>query len=174
MTGAATPGHDATAQHFADRAADALGAMLHAAALGNLAMEHVVAWVDRQDFDTPASYLKRAGVPRDVLAGVEKLEARERGGVMGTATRAIRAWRFKAARRASTRPQEDESAVWLDTNKFAASVADTILIVCPSEDADQIAPLVVGLLEDLRRSVYKHSDQVHQGARARGSVGRAA
>ena len=68
--------------------------MLHAAALGNLGMEQVVAWVDRQDFDTPASYLKRAVVPRDVLAGIEKLEDRERGSVMSTASRAVRAWRF--------------------------------------------------------------------------------
>ena len=59
MTGAASPslGRDETAQHFSDRAADALGAMLHAAALGGVGMGQVVAWVDTQDFDTPISYL---------------------------------------------------------------------------------------------------------------------
>jgi len=173
MTGAATPGsgRNETAQHFSDRAADALGVMLHAAALGNLGMAQVVAWVDTQDFKTPATYLKRSVVARDVLAGVERLEARERGGVMGTATRAIRAWRFDAPRRASTPPNEgDESARWLDADKFAASAADTILIVCPSEDADQIAPLVVGLLEDLRRSIYRQSARVVADARADGDL----
>ena len=171
MTGAASSGvgRDETSRHFADRAADALGAMLHAAAMGGVGMEQVVAWVDRSDFKTPAGYLKRAPVPRDVLSGVEALSDRERGGVMGTATRAIRAWRFPGPRRASTRPQAGEdSAVWLTSDAFAASDADTILIVCPSEDADQIAPLVVGLLEDLRRSIYKHSDQVVAHARAQG------
>jgi len=170
MTGAAVGGRDETAQHFADRAADALGAMLHAAVLGGVGMSHVVAWVDRQDFKTPAGYLKRAEVPRDVLAGVADLEARERGGVMGTATRAIRAWRFSGARRASSVPVEGEPARWLDAAEFAASEADTILIVCPSEDADQIAPLVVGLLEDLRRSIYKHSDRIVAAARGEGDL----
>jgi len=90
---------------------------------------------------------------------------------MGTATRAIRAWRFDAPRRASTPPNEgDESARWLDADKFAASAADTILIVCPSEDADQIAPLVVGLLEDLRRSIYRQSARVVADARADGDL----
>ncbi len=106
MTGAVSAGvgRDPTAQHFADRAADALGAMLHAAVLGGVGMAQVVAWVDTHDFTTPASYLKRSAVARDVLAGVAALEARERGGVMGTASRAIRAWRFDGPRRASTPP----------------------------------------------------------------------
>jgi type IV secretion system protein VirD4 len=172
MTATVGGGGNETSQHFADRAADALGAMLHAAAVGNVGMGQVVAWVDTQDFKTPAAYLKRSTVARDVLAGVDRLEARERGGVMGTATRAIRAWRFDGARRASTPPTQDErdSVVWLDADEFAGSDADTIIVVCPSEDADQIAPLIVGLLEDLRRSIYRHSAQVVAAARARGDL----
>ena len=172
MTGAAAAGHgrDEVSQHFADRAADALGSMLHAAVLAGVGMGQVVEWVDTQNFNVPAAYLKRSPVPRGVLAGVAGLEARERGGVMGTATRAIRAWRFDGPRHASTPPADGEAAMWLDADQFARSEADTIIVVCPSEDADQIAPLVVGMLEDLRRSIYKESGRVVAAARAEGNM----
>jgi type IV secretory pathway TraG/TraD family ATPase VirD4 len=118
---------------------------LHAAAVAGLSMREVSAWVLRHDVDAPLAELPY-GIAADVLHGIRQTAERERSGIFSTAARVLRAYRSERALAISEQPNFDAAA-------FAAS-RDTIYIACSAHEQQLLAPLVVGLLTDLRHAAY--------------------
>jgi type IV secretion system protein VirD4 len=146
MTGAADT--DVGSSHWTDRAASLIAAQLHAAALGGLGMRDVLAWTLRQDSDSPLAELEPASLAHDVLTGITRTADRERSGIYSTASRVLRAYSNETALAAATDPT-------LDPERFIQS-RDTIYIAAPAQDQRLLAPLVVGLLSDIRHAAYRH------------------
>ncbi len=147
MTGAAGIDHDAA--HWSERASALLAACLHAAALGGLSIGDVSSWVLRHDPDPALAELDPGTIAADVLSGIKNTADRERSGIFSTAARVLRAYRSPAALEASRQPT-------FDPHQFVAS-RDTIYIACPAHQQQLVAPLVVGLLTDIRHAVYGQS-----------------
>jgi len=144
MTGAAELDHDAA--HWKERASALVAACLHAAAAAGLQMQDVSSWILRHDPDSPLAELDPGTIAHDVLHGIKQTADRERSGIFSTAARVLRAYRSPAALEASARPN-------FNAGQFAGS-SDTIYIACPAHEQQLVAPLVVGLLTDIRHAIY--------------------
>jgi type IV secretion system protein VirD4 len=153
MTGAAEIEHDAA--HWSERASALLASLFHAAATGGLSMSDVSSWVLRHDPDAPLAELEPGSIAADVLAGIKATADRERSGIFSTAARVLRAYRSPAALEVSRAPNFDPRA-------FVSS-RDTVYIAAPGHEQQLLAPLVVGLLTDVRHAVY---GEAWDGARA--------
>lgn len=135
--------------HWTKRAQALLAAVLHAAAISDVPMRTVVGWVTSHDIDGPLERLRdHAEVPLalDVLSGVANTEARERSSIFSATADALDAYTSQAALDAA----EGEN---FDANEFVAS-ADTVYIHAPAESQRMAAPLVCGLLAEIRRATY--------------------
>ncbi|MGH9083036.1 MAG: type IV secretory system conjugative DNA transfer family protein, partial [Acidimicrobiales bacterium] len=113
----------------------------------------VLHWVDRHDGSPALSILASAGGDRaaatDVLAGILSTEGREQSGIWSTASGVLGAYRSKAAL-ASTEPP------YLDADTFCAG--PNSLYICAAGRRQQLlAPLVVGLLTDVRDAAYRRA-----------------
>src|SRR5579875_970624 len=142
---ARAPGED----HWTERAASLLAPVLHAAALDAHSMREVLAWVDRHDGGPPLRALERQGAPpaaRDVLAGILATDEREQSGIWSTASGVLSAYRSTAAL-ASTEPP------YLDPVAFCES-ANTLYVCAPGRQQQLLAPLVVGLLSEIKEAAY--------------------
>jgi type IV secretory pathway TraG/TraD family ATPase VirD4 len=136
--------------HWAKRAQALLAGLLHAAAVGNQQMRVVVGWVTTHDLDTPSLMLGEHGaspLAASVLEGLRNTEERERSSIFSAAADALDAYTSQAALDAT------------DTTNFYAGrfvrSADTIYIHAPAEAQQQAAPLVCGLLAEIRRATYQ-------------------
>jgi type IV secretory pathway TraG/TraD family ATPase VirD4 len=136
------------AAHWVERAGALLAPLLHAAALGGRDMRAVCLWVLGKDLREPAEILAvRAGdMPRVILSGVDGTEERERSGIFSTAASLLAAYNSEAALEAACAPNFDPQA-------FVES-SDTVYICAPAHAQDQLAPLVVALLEQIRAATY--------------------
>jgi type IV secretion system protein VirD4 len=153
MTAATKPGAGTTNEtHWTERAAAMLAPMLYAANLTDKPIEEVLRWTLRQDL-TPAREVlddHDAPIASDVLAGIEKTDARERSSIYSAAAGVLAAYNADATRATASDPNFDPA-------RFAAST-DTIYITAPEHKQALCAPLIVGLLEQIRHAVY-HSAQ---------------
>jgi len=143
--------------HWTERAEALLAPLLHAAALEERAMAEVVRWVNRRDASTAEMALARHGaeLAGDSLAGVMATESREQSGIWSTASGVLAAYRSQAALDVASLPATDLRA-------FVGS-ADTIYVCAAARRQAQVAPLVVGLLEEVRAATYEAATDV--GAR---------
>jgi type IV secretion system protein VirD4 len=134
--------------HWVERAEALLAPLLFAAALRGRDMATVCRWVLARDLREPEAVLEAQGheMARAVLAGVTATEDRERSGIFSTAAGLLAAYRSEAALAGATEPNFDPEA-------FARST-DTVYICAPAHAQDQLAPLVVALLEQIRSAVY--------------------
>ena len=134
--------------YWRDRAESLLGPLLHAAALVGLDVGWVLRWVLRRDVREAAATISSYGNPlaADVLENIMGAEERERSGVFSTAANVLGAYRSEAALDAAREPNFDP---W----SFVRS-SDTIYVCAPGSDQDQLAPLVVALLDQIRRATY--------------------
>ncbi len=152
MAGAARPGADrGEAAHWTERATALLAAVMHAAALEESGLETVVSWVNTHDGDRPLAILARreAQLPLDLLEGiVRRTVAREQSGIWSTASSVLSGYRTEAA-------LESARGRLVDVEDLAQSTA-TLFVVSGSEHQQQAAPLVAGLVRDVRRAVYAH------------------
>jgi type IV secretion system protein VirD4 len=154
MVRAAAPGgrpHDADGSHWRERATALLGPLLHAAAVTDEPMATVLAWVDRHRGEPALEILAEQGREHstsvDVLSGILTTEHREQSGIWSTASGALAAYRSAAAL-ASTRDP------LLDPDLFCA--APNTLYVCATGNQQRMfAPLVVGVLGDVRDAAYR-------------------
>jgi type IV secretion system protein VirD4 len=152
----------ASAAHWTERAQSLLAPLLHAAALEGADMRTVLGWVDRHRALPAQQILTGAGtgVPRDLLDGIVTTDERELSGIWSTASGALGGFRSEEALAATTRPD-------FDPRHFVRS-ADTVYIAAPAHHQALVAPLVVGLLNDIRRAAYERSaadDAGHDPAR---------
>ena len=140
-------------EHWTERAGSLLAPLLHGAALDGRPMATVLRWVDRHDGSEALSVLaRRTGDPSlaaDVLAGILTTDEREQSGIWLTASSVLGAYRSSAAL-ASTDPP------YLDAGAFCAG-ANTLYVCAAGRRQRLMAPLVVGLLTELRDAAYRQA-----------------
>ena len=138
-------------QHWSERAAALLAPLLHAANRSGRSISDVLRWVLRHDLDQPATVLEREGVEVacDVLEGIARTDERERSSIFSATAGVLALYNTDSARAAAARPN-------FDPDHFAAS-ADTVYVTAPAHRQALCAPLVVGLLEEIRHATYRRA-----------------
>ena len=134
--------------HWSERAQALLAPLLHAAALDGADMRTVLQWVDRHRA-LPAQQILSGtdtGVARDLLDGIVTTDERELSGIWSSASGALGGFRSEEALAATCDPDFDPVA-------FVRS-ADTVYVAAPGHHQALAAPLVVGLVDDIRRAAY--------------------
>ena len=146
---AARPGSVFTeSAHWVERAESLLAPLLFAANQRGADMTAVCRWVLGRDLREPQAALEDSGheMAQSVLAGIVGTDDRERSGILSTASGLLAAYRSEAAL-ATTRD------VNFDPARFVRST-DALYICAPAHAQEQLAPLVVALLEQIRSAVY--------------------
>jgi type IV secretion system protein VirD4 len=135
--------------HWARRAAALLAPLLHAAALSGRGVDSVVDWVLRHELDDPGRLLGDAGADQacGVLTGLQNTEGRERSSIFSAAADALDAYTSQAALAAASDPN-------FDADRFVRST-DTIYVHAGAEQQALAAPLVCGLLSEIRAATYR-------------------
>src|SRR5207248_2251528 len=125
-----------------------LAALLHAAALGGRGVDTVLDWVLAHELEQPAVVLELAGakLAGRVLMGLRNTEGRERSSICSAAADALDAYTSQAALAAASDPN-------FDPHDFVRSTG-TVYVHAPAEDQALAAPLVCGLLSEIRRATY--------------------
>ena len=141
----------ADTSHWTERAQALLAPLLHAAALEGADMRTVLTWVDRRQALPAQQALSGPvggdrSIARDLLDGIVTTDERELSGIWSTASGALGGFRSAEALAATCEPDFDPRA-------FVAS-SDTVYIAAPAHHQALVAPLVVGLLDDVRRAAY--------------------
>jgi type IV secretion system protein VirD4 len=146
-TAAATSG-TTNEPHWRERSAALLAPLLLAANLSELPIAEVLRWVLRQDLGPAGLALEdhEAHIANDVLVGIAKTDGRERSSIFSATAGVLAAYNADGTRRAAATTN-------FDATRFAAS-ADTIYITAPAHKQALCAPLVVGLLEQIRHASY--------------------
>ena len=146
---AARPGSVFTeSAHWVERAESLLAPLLFAANRRGADMAAVCRWVLGRDLREPQAALEDSGheMAQSILAGIVATDERERSGILSTASGLLAAYRSEAAL-ATTRN------VNFDPARFVRST-DALYICAPAHAQEQLAPLVVALLEQIRSAVY--------------------
>jgi type IV secretion system protein VirD4 len=146
--------------HWASRAQALLAPLLHAAAVHGRDMETVVDWVMGHDLDEAGVLLEDERCSRlafTTLLGLHKTEDRERSSIFSATADALQAYLSDSALSAARQPN-------FDADVFVRS-ADTIYIHAPAEEQAAAAPIVCGLLSEIRRATYRahHRHQLTHG-----------
>lgn len=160
MVDAADVGHGVeNGNHWTESAKSLLGPCLHAAALSGGTILDVRRWVTQMDLVPPGAVLDKHGaeVASDDLDALSKTEERERTSIYATTRLVLKAYGSDAAGKRCVDPN-------FDAANFVRS-QDTLYITAPSHLQSLCAPLVVGLLEEIRRAVYaKARDEARTGS----------
>ena len=149
LASAARPGSALTeSAHWVERAEALLAPLLFAAALRGPDMATLCRWVLARDLREPLAALEASGheMACAVMAGVAQTEDRERSGIFSSAAGLLAAYRSEAALATTKDPNFDPAA-------FARST-DALYICAPGHAQEQLAPIVVALLEQIRAAVY--------------------
>jgi type IV secretion system protein VirD4 len=138
-------------QHWSERAGALLAPLLHAANRSGRPIADVLRWVLRHDLDEPGLVLEREGqaVACDVLEGIARTDERERSSIFSATAGVLALYNTDSARAAAASPN-------FDPDVFAAST-DTVFITAPAHRQALCAPLVVGLLEQIRHATYRRA-----------------
>jgi type IV secretion system protein VirD4 len=134
---------------WTQRAQTMLAPLLHAAAIADRGIGEVVSWVMAHDLATPAELLHAAGAAWAELSllGIAKSPDRERASVFAVVDGILAAYHGDAARAAAVAPN-------FDVAEFVASAGDSVFITAAAHQQQLVAPLVVGLLEEIRHATY--------------------
>jgi type IV secretion system protein VirD4 len=152
MTAAAAPGAGTTNEsHWRERSAALLAPLLLAAHSGGCSIGELLRWILRGDLELATQTLADHDeqVAGDVLAGIARTDARERSSIFSATAGVLAAYNADSARRAAAKSN-------FDPDRFAAS-RDTVYITAPAHAQALCAPLVVGLLEQIRHAAYAHT-----------------
>jgi type IV secretion system protein VirD4 len=152
MVEVARGGERGEESHWNERAGALLAPLFHAGALDGLKMREIVAWVDRRDARPAQAILGRADVDRacNVLKGITETDPRELSGIWSTASSVLSAYRTEAALVSSERPP-------IDAEKFVngGRYNHTLYICASGRQQRHAAPLVLGLLREIRDAAYR-------------------
>jgi type IV secretion system protein VirD4 len=143
-------GHGATdSTHWAKRAQALLAALMHAAAISGVGIGEVQTWVLSHELDAPGAVLEQAGAGRAavVLLGLANTEPREQSSIFSSCADALDAYSSDGALAAAADPN-------FDAARFVRS-QDTIYIHAPADQQQLVAPLVCGLLSEIRAATYR-------------------
>jgi len=143
------------ADHWRSRGAQMLAALLHAAAVAQRPMSTVCEWVHANRLEPAQHILENLGTPaaRNVLDGVAATPGRERGSIWSTVAGALTAFDSAAVLAGAARAASAafDSTAFLDAD-------NSVFIVAPADQATGLAPLVVGLVEEIRLAALRRSD----------------
>jgi type IV secretion system protein VirD4 len=145
--------------HWTERAAALLAPLLYAANLTDQPIEEVLRWTLRQDMSKALEVLADQGheIAADVLVGIERTDTRERSSIFSATAGVLAAYNADATRATAKNPN-------FDPQTFAQGT-DTIYITAPEHKQAQCAPLIVGLLEQIRHATYQHAAERGQRPR---------
>jgi len=149
MAAATGPGRGTSNEaHWRERSSALLAPLLHAASLARQPVSEVLRWVLRHDLDAPGLALEDHGaaVANDVLIGIANTDERERSSIFSATAGVLSAYNSDSARTAAADPNFDPA-------HFVAS-SDTVYVTAPAHRQALCAPLVVGLLEQVRHAAY--------------------
>jgi type IV secretory pathway TraG/TraD family ATPase VirD4 len=149
MVQAARPGSDrGDAAHWNERATALLAVAMHAGALDGMPFGRVMAAIDRRGADEIRLPLARedADVALNLFKGITATDSREQSGIWSTASGILSGYRTEAAL-AST------EGVGLDAAGFLDGIS-TLYVCAGSDRQRQAAPLVAGLVRELRTARY--------------------
>jgi len=152
MTAATRPAAGTTNEsHWTERAAALLAPLLYAAHQTGQPIAEVLRWTLRQDLAPAEAILADLDTPiaADVLAGIESTDQRERSSIFSATAGVLAAYNSDAVRAAAANPN-------FDPERFVTST-DTIYITAPEHKQALCAPLIVGLLEQIRHAAYHHA-----------------
>lgn len=151
--------------HFIDRARDWIEVLLFAAALADKPIGQVADWAARPDsedvqVDVDEILLHHKDVDGAQIAAtqhmaLQEVPDRERGSIKSTMTRILRIYSSTAARNAGYAPN-------FDPQTFIRS-SDTLYITAPSERQKEYAPLIAGLLQEIRYATYERARREREG-----------
>lgn len=138
-------------RYWSESAKALLAPCLFAAAVGGRTISDVRRWISRMDLGEPRRILKSHGAvtASDDLAAIESTEEKERSSIFATARIVLAAYGSDAAAARSAAQNFDAAA-------FVRS-RDTVYVTAPSHLQNVLAPLVVGLLEEIRIETYRHA-----------------
>jgi type IV secretory pathway TraG/TraD family ATPase VirD4 len=156
MTAASRAGAGTTNEnHWSERAAALLAPLLYAAQLTGRPVEEVLRWTLRQDLAPALEVLADAPgeIAADVLVGIERTDARERSSIFSATAGVLSAYNSDGARESAAHPNFDPA-------RFAAGT-DTIYITSPEQHQAAGAPMIVGLLEQIRHAKYAQARTTH-------------
>jgi type IV secretion system protein VirD4 len=130
-----------------------LAPLLFAANLGERPIAEVLRWVLRQDIEAAGLVLEdhEAQVANDVLVGIAKTDGRERSSIFSATAGVLAAYNADATRRSA-------AITNFDPARFADS-RDTVYVTAPAHKQALSAPLVVGLLEQIRHATYAQASR---------------
>jgi type IV secretion system protein VirD4 len=152
MTTATRAGAGTTNEnHWTERASALLAPLLYAANQTGQPIATVLRWVLRQEI-TPAHDIltdSDAPIAADVLAGIKHTDERERSSIFSATAGVLAAYNANTVRTAASKPN-------FNPDHFIAS-SDTIYITAPEHKQALCAPLIVGLLEQIRHAAYDHA-----------------
>ena len=144
----------ATVDHWSERSGALLSTLLLAGRTGDLPLSDVVGWVDRHAGEPALEILEdRAGDHHPataLLTGILATDSREQSGIWSTTSGVLGAYRSLGALATTQR------AV-LDPDAFVAG-AHTLYICASGRSQELAAPLVVGLLSEIRAAAYRRAD----------------
>jgi type IV secretion system protein VirD4 len=154
-------------KHWTDRAADLLAAVFHWAALSGATMR------DARDAVFGATgRLQEIALDLDgygaqdaakLLHSVISASTEEYHSIASSASRALKGYRTNEALRSTENPNFDIADFVNGGHPYSVR-ADTVYIAARSDEQELVAPLVVGLLTQIQREVYRR----HRGLAAAG------
>ena len=148
----------ASTDHWSERAEALLAPLLHAAALSGEPLPALLSWVDRRQPAAALAVLDEVGhhVAADLLAGIVATEAREQSGIWSTASGVLAGYRSDGA-------LANTAENLVNAVEFCSSPS-TLYVCATGRHQALVAPMVVGLLTEIRAAAY-HQHARHGGER---------
>jgi type IV secretory pathway TraG/TraD family ATPase VirD4 len=149
LASAARPGSAGTdSAHWVERAQALLAPLFFAAASRGLDMKWVFRWVLARDLREPLTIVEGSGheMAMATLSGLAVTDERELSGVFSTAAGLLAAYRSEKVLASTSQPNFDPAA-------FVRS-SDSLYICAPAEHQNQLAPLVVTLLDQISSAAF--------------------
>ena len=139
LADASADGDSEIARYWRGEAAKLMAPLLHAAALADLPVTEVLAWLDTQDAKRPAVVLHAAGADAAArqLAAVAGLDSRNKGTTYMSAGSVLSAYRYPEVAR-STGPG-------FTADDLVRSAAGTLFLVAAERHQNLLAPLLVSI-----------------------------
>jgi type IV secretory pathway TraG/TraD family ATPase VirD4 len=156
---AARPGSDrGEAAHWSERATALLAVAFHAGAFRTNGFAGVMEAIDRRQPDDFKNPLARNGADAaiNLLAGITGTDSREQSGIWSTAAGVLAGYRTQAA-------IDSTKGSALHAAEFTAGTS-TLYICAGSDEQRHVAPLVAGVVRDLRTSAYRRAAELSPGS----------
>ena len=147
--------------HWRERSTALLAPLLHAAFLTDRQIAAgIEVGIARGTGARPESLGRsRRPIAADVLAGIMKTDERERSSILSATAGVLSAYNADAVRRNAAHPN-------FDPDSFVAGT-DTLYITAPAHKQALCAPLVTGLLEQIRHATYQRAAEAFDARGAR-------